>query len=40
MPERDRYIPGVPCYVETQHPDLENAILVRARQLRIAQTGS
>jgi predicted enzyme related to lactoylglutathione lyase len=25
MPERDRYIPGVPCWVDTSHPDPEAA---------------
>ena len=23
MPERDGYIPGVPCWVDSQHPDPE-----------------
>ena len=26
MPERDRYIPGVPCWVDTQQPDPEAAL--------------
>jgi predicted enzyme related to lactoylglutathione lyase len=25
MPERDRYIPGVPCWIDTSHPDPEAA---------------
>ena len=25
MPERDGYIPGVPCWVDTSHPDPEAA---------------
>ncbi len=27
MPERDGYIPGVPCWVDTTHPDPEAAVL-------------
>ena len=26
MPERDRYIPGVPCWVDTSQPDPEAAV--------------
>ncbi len=26
MSERDRYIPGVPCWVDTSHPDPESAV--------------
>src|SRR5262245_8000718 len=26
MPERDGYIPGVPCWVDTSHPDPEKAL--------------
>jgi uncharacterized protein len=26
MPERDGYIPGVPCYVDTSQPDPESAV--------------
>jgi uncharacterized protein len=26
MPERDGYIPGVPCWVDTSQPDPESAI--------------
>ena len=25
MPERDGYIPGVPCWVDTSHPDPDAA---------------
>ena len=26
MPERDGYIPGVPCWVDTSQPDPESAV--------------
>src|SRR5436190_10888460 len=26
LPERDGYIPGVPCWVDTSHPDPEAAV--------------
>src|ERR1700752_1573608 len=26
MPERDRYIPGVPCWIDTTQPDPEAAV--------------
>ncbi|TMK73259.1 MAG: VOC family protein, partial [Actinobacteria bacterium] len=26
MPERDGYIPGVPCWIDTSQPDPESAV--------------
>ena len=28
MPEQDRYIPGVPCWIDTNQPDPDAAVAV------------
>ena len=39
MPERDGYIPGVPCWVDTSQPDPEAAVDVLRRPVRLGVRG-
>ena len=39
MPERDGYIPGVPCWIDTSQPDPEAAVDFYARPVRLGVRG-
>ncbi len=39
MPERDGYIPGVPCWVDTSQPDPDAAARVLRRPVRLGVRG-
>ena len=39
MPERDGYIPGVPCWIDTSHPDPEAVLVVLRRPVRLGVRG-